>query len=172
MQSSANSLIRDVKLLLMSLMHKRNISGPKTVPCSTPDITVMNSDDSPLTTTHCMCCESQELIHPWISPWMPQCSNLVSRHWWGTVSNALEKSNSIRSTCFRWSMACWIFSINCVWQEYPGLKLCWDSWPMRLRQLYIFKYQKGITGSYSCIYMYYIYLHGQLWKTVLYSWLF
>ena len=54
---------RDVKLLLMSLIYKRDISSPKTVTCGTPDITLMNSDDSSSTTTYCVCCKSQELIH-------------------------------------------------------------------------------------------------------------
>ena len=39
--SSANSLILDVRLFSMSLMYRRNRSGPSTVPCGTPDVTTM-----------------------------------------------------------------------------------------------------------------------------------
>ena len=39
--SSAHSLILDVRLFSMSLMYRRNISGPITVPWGTPDVTIM-----------------------------------------------------------------------------------------------------------------------------------
>ena len=39
--SSANSLILDVRLFSMSLMYRRNRSGPSTVPWGTPDVTIM-----------------------------------------------------------------------------------------------------------------------------------
>ena len=39
--SSANSLILDVRLFSMSLMYRRNRSGPSTVPWGNPDVTIM-----------------------------------------------------------------------------------------------------------------------------------
>ena len=42
-QSSANSLTLDVMLVVMSLMYNKNISGPKTVPCGTPE-SILNCD--------------------------------------------------------------------------------------------------------------------------------
>ena len=48
-KSSASNLIWDVKFSLMSLiLYRRNISGPNTVPCGTPDITLTKSDASNL----------------------------------------------------------------------------------------------------------------------------
>ena len=44
----------------MSLIYKRKISGPNTVPCGTPDFTFTKSDASPSTTTRCVHSVSQE----------------------------------------------------------------------------------------------------------------
>ena len=51
MLSSANSLNSEVILRPMSLMYSKKISGPRTVPCGTPDVTVDGEDCVPLTTT-------------------------------------------------------------------------------------------------------------------------
>ena len=53
-QSSANNLSGDVIFLVMSLIYRRNIRGPSTVPCGTPDETVTEVEDSPLSSTCCV----------------------------------------------------------------------------------------------------------------------
>ena len=45
--SSANRRILDVMSLPISLIYKRNIKGPSTVPCGTPDVTLAVLDLSP-----------------------------------------------------------------------------------------------------------------------------
>ena len=40
-------------LLLILLIYSKNITGPKTVPCGTPDITLTYLDSYPSTTTLC-----------------------------------------------------------------------------------------------------------------------
>ena len=49
-------------MLAMSFMYRMNIKGPSTVPCGTPDLTAVSSDDSPSTTTHCVRPVSQFLF--------------------------------------------------------------------------------------------------------------
>ena len=49
--SSANSLILEVRLFSMSLMYRRNRSGPSTVPWGTPDVTICVSEWEPFTST-------------------------------------------------------------------------------------------------------------------------
>ena len=44
----------------MLLIYKKNISGPNTVPCGTPDFTLTKSDTYPSTTTRCVRSVSQE----------------------------------------------------------------------------------------------------------------
>ena len=50
-QSSAKSLSDDVIFLEMSLMYSKNIKGPSTVPYGTPDVTITEVEDSPLSKT-------------------------------------------------------------------------------------------------------------------------
>ena len=52
-QSSANSLSEEEMLLSILLIYDKNITGPKTVPCGTPDITLAYFDSYPSTTTLC-----------------------------------------------------------------------------------------------------------------------
>jgi len=47
--SSANKLMDDPILVLISLLYNRNISGPKTVSWGTPDSTLKFSDATPST---------------------------------------------------------------------------------------------------------------------------
>ena len=61
-QSSANNLSGDVILLVISLIYSRNIRGPSTVPCGTPDETFTEVDDSPFRSTHCVRSVSHVLI--------------------------------------------------------------------------------------------------------------
>ena len=49
--SSANSLIVEVRLFSMSLMYRRNRSGPSTVHGWTPDVTICVSEWEPFTST-------------------------------------------------------------------------------------------------------------------------
>ena len=49
--SSANSLILEVRLFSMSLMYRRNRSGPSTVPWGTPDVYICVSKWEPFTST-------------------------------------------------------------------------------------------------------------------------
>ena len=44
-------ILRLLFLRPMSLMYSKNISGPRTVPCGTPDVTITGEDRVPLTTT-------------------------------------------------------------------------------------------------------------------------
>jgi len=50
-QSSANNRIDELIPALISLVYDRNIRGPRTVPCGTPDKTFELLDVSPSTTT-------------------------------------------------------------------------------------------------------------------------
>ena len=50
-QSSANNRNGELKPSAMSLMYKRNIKGPRTVPWGTPDWTITGSDEAPSKTT-------------------------------------------------------------------------------------------------------------------------
>ena len=52
-QSSANSLSKEEMLLLILLIYSKNITGPKTVPYGTPDITLAYFDSYPSITTLC-----------------------------------------------------------------------------------------------------------------------
>ena len=60
MQSSANNLSDEEILLLISLIYSKNITGPRTVPCGTPDMTLAYSDSNPSITTLCDLWVSQE----------------------------------------------------------------------------------------------------------------
>ena len=61
--SSANSPNFEVIWRPMSLMYSKNISGPKTVPCGTPDVTITGEDCVPLPTTVWVLPQSQDSIH-------------------------------------------------------------------------------------------------------------
>ena len=70
-QSSAKSLSDDVIFLEMSLMYSKNIRGPSTVPCGTPDVTITEGEDSPLSKTRCVRSVNHALIQLKMSFLMP-----------------------------------------------------------------------------------------------------
>ena len=49
-------------LLFASFMYSRKRAGPRTEPCSTPDVTHVLSDRHPLTETRCLQCERNDFI--------------------------------------------------------------------------------------------------------------
>ena len=75
-------------------MCSKNRIGPKTVPCGIPESTVTRSDCIPSTTTRCF---RKLEIHVQILSSMPHCLSLRSKPSCGTVSNALEKSETAMS---------------------------------------------------------------------------
>ena len=70
-QSSANSCSGDKILLVMSLIYNKNIRGPSTVPCGTPDVTVTGVEDLPLRSTHCVRSVNHVLIQLYVLFLMP-----------------------------------------------------------------------------------------------------
>ena len=70
-QSSANKRISDSVPTIMSFIYKENNSGPRTVPCGTPDKTDAHWDFAPLTTTFCCLLHRNESIHTKVFPLMP-----------------------------------------------------------------------------------------------------
>ena len=63
-QSYANNLILELVCWPMSFMYRMSIKGLSTVPCGTPDLTAVSSEDSPSTTTHCVRPVSQFFFYP------------------------------------------------------------------------------------------------------------
>ena len=58
-------------LLSMSFMYSRKITGPRTEPCGTPDVTHVLSDSVPLTETLCFRCERNDFIQFLVFPVIP-----------------------------------------------------------------------------------------------------
>ena len=83
---------------MMSFIYKENNSGPRTVPCGTPDKTGAHWDFDPLTTTLCCLLHRNESIHTDFFSLMPYPWSLHFRSSWGGVSNAFSKSNKNVST--------------------------------------------------------------------------
>ena len=54
LQSSTNSLILEKIFLQISFTYTRNSSGPKTLPCGTPEVTLISLDSCPPTLTLCV----------------------------------------------------------------------------------------------------------------------
>ena len=86
--------------LPISLIYKRNIKCPRTVPCGTPDVTLAVLDLSPSMVTCWSRCVSHASSHDRMFPFMPYDSSFFSRRLCGTVSKALLKSNMSISTCW------------------------------------------------------------------------
>ena len=53
----------DLTLMGRSFIYTRNNAGPSTEPCGTPDVTGMDSEVSPLTTTTCVRLARKSVIH-------------------------------------------------------------------------------------------------------------
>jgi hypothetical protein len=52
-------------------MYARNSSGPSTLPCGTPDVTVTSSDNCPPAQTLCIRLKRNSLIHVAIADYLP-----------------------------------------------------------------------------------------------------
>lgn len=76
----------------------RNIVGPRTDPCGTPDETVAQEEEMPSTRTLCSRLERKLSIHLREAPEIPILFNLAFSSSCGTRSKALEKSSSMTST--------------------------------------------------------------------------
>ena len=98
-QSSAKNLTDDLTASGRSFMWKRNSMGPSTVPCGTPESTVICWDDAPSNVTLIFLFVRKFISHLCTGPLIPYWSNLCSRVLWGTVSKAFEKSNIAMSIC-------------------------------------------------------------------------
>ena len=111
----------------MSFIYKANNSGPRTVPCSTPDKTGAHWDFAPLTTRLCCLLQRNESINTKVFPLMPYPWSLHFRGSWGGVSKAFSKYNINVST---WPPASKILAqsfitvINWVSQLRFFLKAC------------------------------------------------
>lgn len=97
-QSSANSLILEDTQLGKSLINIRKSRGPSTLPWGTPDVTWAIEELEPLTAVDWTRDERKSLIHAKTWGLILRCDNLSSNLWWGTRSNALEKSRNKAST--------------------------------------------------------------------------
>ena len=82
-----------------SFMKHKNSKGPRTVPWGTPESTLWALEWQPSIITLCVLADRKDLIQVRSSPCMPSSSNFRRRRRWGTVSNALLKSNTATSTC-------------------------------------------------------------------------
>ena len=78
-------------------MYMRKSNGPSTVPCGTPETTLVQVECSPPTTTLCLRHLRKFEIQVCVLLWMPYLFNLSRSRLWGTVSNAFEKSIIIMS---------------------------------------------------------------------------
>ena len=98
-QSSANR--RTVEWILPGrlLMYIRKRSGPSSVRSGTPDLTWVQGDCSPLTTTLCSWHVRNLEIQACVLLLIPYLFSLFRSRLWGIVSNAFEKSIMIMSTC-------------------------------------------------------------------------
>ena len=99
-------------------------------PWGTPDPTPHSSEALPSISTHCVLWSRKELNQEWTSPLMLSYSALWRRWWWGTWSNALEKSIMLTSYCCPsgrpFTSSCVKFNI-CISQDLLVLKSCWLS---------------------------------------------
>jgi len=91
-QSSANNLISERMSLAMSLMYSKNNKGPRTVPCGTPDETVLQDDWVPFSVIRWRRHERKDSTHRKVPPRMPYEWSFTKRRLWGTESKAFEKS--------------------------------------------------------------------------------
>ena len=119
--------------LPISLIYERNIKGPSTVPCGTPDVTLAVLDLSPSMVTCCSRCVSHASSHDRMFPFMPYDSSFFSRRLCGTVSKALLKSNMSISTWWLLSRFLALSSVvmtSCYSHDRLFLKPCWKSTSM------------------------------------------
>ena len=126
--SSANRPHSEVIWRPMSLMYPKNISGPRTVPWGTPEVTVTGEDSEPLTTTFWVLPQSQDSIRLISCRRISWWSNFLRRRLCGTVSNAFEKSSNNTSVCFPWSKFLAMSStivISWLSHERPRRNPCW-----------------------------------------------
>ena len=98
-QSSANRRTWEETAAGRSFMWQRKRRGPRTVPCGTPESTVVVLELMPSRTTFIVLWERKHSSHLWRGPVMPYPDNLLNSFLWGTVSKALEKSSIAISTC-------------------------------------------------------------------------
>ena len=96
-QSSAKGLTWDFTESGKSLIWHKNIRGPRTVPCVTPDSTLTLFDSSPSTTTFIVLSFRKDDNHFNVFPWTQYRFILYDTLSCGTLSNALEKSNMATS---------------------------------------------------------------------------
>ena len=82
-----------------SFIWQRNIRGPNTVPCGTPDSTGADSECSLSTTTFICLSWRKELSHLCKLPLIPYASNLCRSLLWGTVSTCTLASLACRRSC-------------------------------------------------------------------------
>ena len=130
MQSSARSLTVELIFLGRSLMYSKNIAGPKTVPCGTPEETYTLSEVTPSRTTCCVLLVRKFSIQERSDPVIPLWCNFFSSLWCGTVLKALLKSIMMQSTWPLWSRTSARSSIvvaSWVSQDLPFRNPCWLS---------------------------------------------
>ena len=79
-------------------MYTKNISGPNTDPCGTPDLAWATEDIAPSTTTRWVQFFKKCSIHLRFLLRIPECCSFNKSFRWQTTLNALLKSNKILST--------------------------------------------------------------------------
>ena len=89
-QPSANSLITYPMFFQISFMYARNKSGPNTLPCGTPDVTLTPSDNCPPTLTVYVRPTRDFLIHRTTLSSILKVTVFVSSQSWSKLQHSTE----------------------------------------------------------------------------------
>ena len=115
----------------ISFTYTRNKSGPNTLPCNTPDVTLTSSNIFPLTLTLCIRPKSISLTLTTTLSSTPEVAIFVSSWSRRIKSQAFEKCFIIASNlvplCSESAMS-WQTEMSWLSHEYPGWKPCWPSY--------------------------------------------
>lgn len=98
----------------MFLIYKRKSLGPKTHPCSTPQLTFILSDLLPAYCTYCRLLFRELLNHLWSVPLMPYAHSLESNMSCSIVSNVFFKSINTPNMHFLFSIVVVISSVHSI----------------------------------------------------------
>ena len=126
-QSSVKSLILESLSLQISFTYTRNSSGPKMLPCGTPDVILLSLDSCPPTLTLYVRPARNSRTQTTTLKSTPEVASFISSRSWGAKSNALEKYiiiASIPTHLSKESAMSWHTVMTWLSQEYPILNPC------------------------------------------------